>query len=62
MSSLLLILYIYVYIIYGTGIEDLTGMNDFLNVLMSVQLPFAVIPLLTFTSSRSVMAEFKNSL
>ncbi|CAH8476960.1 unnamed protein product [Schistosoma intercalatum] len=44
------------------GIEDLTGMNDFLNVLMSVQLPFAVIPLLTFTSSRSVMAEFKNSL
>ncbi|CAH8487140.1 unnamed protein product [Schistosoma rodhaini] len=44
------------------GIEDLTGMNDFLNVLMSVQLPFAVIPLLTFTSSRSIMAEFKNSL
>ncbi|KAH8849677.1 Natural resistance-associated macrophage protein 2 [Schistosoma japonicum] len=44
------------------GIEDLTGMNDFLNVLMSVQLPFAVIPLLTFTSSRLIMAEFKNSL
>ncbi|CAH8463661.1 unnamed protein product [Schistosoma turkestanicum] len=44
------------------GIDDLTGMNDFLNVLMSIQLPFAVIPLLTFTSSRSVMAEFKNSI
>ncbi|KAA0187877.1 Natural resistance-associated macrophage protein 2, partial [Fasciolopsis buskii] len=44
------------------GIEDLTGMNDFLNVLMSVQLPFAIIPLLTFTSCKSIMAEFTNSI
>ncbi|VDP73202.1 unnamed protein product [Echinostoma caproni] len=44
------------------GIEDLTGMNDFLNVLMSIQLPFAIIPLLTFTSCKSVMAEFTNSI
>ncbi|TPP56242.1 Natural resistance-associated macrophage protein 2 [Fasciola gigantica] len=44
------------------GIEDLTGMNDFLNVLMSVQLPFAIIPLLTFTSCKVIMAEFTNSV
>ncbi|CAH8472060.1 unnamed protein product [Heterobilharzia americana] len=44
------------------GIGDLTGMNDLLNVLMSVQLPFAVIPLLTFTSSRGVMEDFSNSI
>ncbi|XP_013399116.1 natural resistance-associated macrophage protein 2-like [Lingula anatina] len=42
------------------GIEQLTGMNDFLNVLMSLQLPFALIPILTFTSSDAVMGEFKN--
>nr|CAH8822596.1 unnamed protein product [Trichobilharzia regenti] len=44
------------------GIGDLTDMNDLLNVLMSVQLPFAVIPLLTFTSSKAVMEEFSNSV
>lgn len=44
------------------GIEDLTGMNDFLNVLMSLQLPFALIPILTFTSSEAVMGEFTNGL
>ncbi|CAH8824977.1 unnamed protein product [Trichobilharzia szidati] len=44
------------------GIGDLTDMNDLLNVLMSVQLPFAVIPLLTFTSSKAVMEEFSNSI
>ncbi|KAL5110881.1 Protein Malvolio [Taenia crassiceps] len=44
------------------GIENLTEMNDLLNVLMSVQLPFAVIPLLTFTNSRVIMGPFVNSL
>ncbi|XP_006900293.1 PREDICTED: natural resistance-associated macrophage protein 2 [Elephantulus edwardii] len=43
-------------------VEHLTGMNDFLNVLMSLQLPFALIPILTFTSSRPVMNEFVNGL
>uniref|UniRef100_A0A8C3QTF1 Solute carrier family 11 member 2 n=1 Tax=Cyanoderma ruficeps TaxID=181631 RepID=A0A8C3QTF1_9PASS len=36
-------------------VEHLTGMNDFLNVLMSLQLPFALIPVLTFTSLPSIM-------
>ncbi|KAM6214487.1 natural resistance-associated macrophage protein 2 [Rhynchocyon petersi] len=43
-------------------VEHLTGMNDFLNVLMSLQLPFALIPVLTFTSLRPVMDEFANGL
>ncbi|XP_051499684.1 natural resistance-associated macrophage protein 2 isoform X2 [Apus apus] len=41
-------------------VEHLTGMNDFLNVLMSLQLPFALIPVLTFTSLPSVMNDFAN--
>uniref|UniRef100_A0A8C5FST4 Solute carrier family 11 member 2 n=1 Tax=Gadus morhua TaxID=8049 RepID=A0A8C5FST4_GADMO len=32
-------------------VHRLTGMNDFLNVLQSMQLPFALIPILTFTTS-----------
>lgn len=43
-----------------SGIQDLTVMNDMLNVLMSLQLPFALIPILTFTSSETIMGDFKN--
>uniref|UniRef100_A0A4W3GPY4 Solute carrier family 11 member 2 n=1 Tax=Callorhinchus milii TaxID=7868 RepID=A0A4W3GPY4_CALMI len=43
-------------------VDHLTGMNDFLNVLQSMQLPFALIPILTFTSMRSVMHDFANAL
>eukprot|EP00795_Rhopilema_esculentum_P014385 gene14385-5435_t len=42
------------------GVEDLTGMNDFLNILQSLQLPFAVLPLLTFTNDSGIMRDFKN--
>ncbi|ELU16207.1 hypothetical protein CAPTEDRAFT_224895 [Capitella teleta] len=42
------------------GIDELTGMNDLLNVLMSLQLPFALLPILTFTSSGYCMGDFKN--
>ncbi|XP_070695169.1 natural resistance-associated macrophage protein 2-like [Pempheris klunzingeri] len=42
--------------------QHLTGMNDFLNVLQSMQLPFALIPILTFTSLPSLMNEFANGL
>ena len=37
---------------FFSDINDLTGMNDILNAVMSIQLPFAVIPALTFTSNR----------
>ncbi|XP_019959803.2 natural resistance-associated macrophage protein 2-like [Paralichthys olivaceus] len=43
-------------------VHQLTGMNDFLNVLQSMQLPFALIPILTFTSLPSLMNEFANGL
>ncbi|XP_059169780.1 natural resistance-associated macrophage protein 2-like isoform X2 [Physella acuta] len=43
-----------------SGIDNMTTMNDLLNVLMSLQLPFALLPILTFTSSSVLMAEFKN--
>ncbi|KAM3621155.1 uncharacterized protein V6R79_006997 [Siganus canaliculatus] len=43
-------------------VQHLTGMNDFLNVLQSMQLPFALIPILTFTSMKSVMNDFANQL
>ncbi|XP_072304988.1 natural resistance-associated macrophage protein 2-like [Eucyclogobius newberryi] len=43
-------------------VQQLTGMNDFLNVLMSLQLPFALIPILTFTSLPTLMNDFANGL
>ncbi|XP_076612070.1 natural resistance-associated macrophage protein 2-like isoform X1 [Chaetodon auriga] len=43
-------------------VQHLTGMNDFLNVLQSMQLPFALIPILTFTSLTSIMNDFANQL
>ncbi|KAM9785807.1 natural resistance-associated macrophage protein 2-like [Neosynchiropus ocellatus] len=43
-------------------VQHLTGMNDFLNVLQSMQLPFALIPILTFTSLPALMNEFANGL
>lgn len=51
-----------VFIAAYAKISDLTGLNDFLNVLMSMQLPFAVLPILAFTSNRTVMKEFSNGL
>ncbi|ROL42433.1 Natural resistance-associated macrophage protein 2 [Anabarilius grahami] len=43
-------------------VRHLTGMNDFLNVLQSMQLPFALIPILTFTSLTTLMNDFANGL
>uniref|UniRef100_A0AAY5L584 Solute carrier family 11 member 2 n=1 Tax=Esox lucius TaxID=8010 RepID=A0AAY5L584_ESOLU len=43
-------------------VQHMTGMNDFLNVLQSLLLPFALIPILTFTSMTSIMDDFANGL
>ncbi|POI23188.1 hypothetical protein CIB84_013064, partial [Bambusicola thoracicus] len=43
-------------------VSQLTGMNDLLNVLQSILLPFAVLPVLTFTSLRPLMRDFANGL
>uniref|UniRef100_A0A6M2DXH6 Putative mn2+ and fe2+ transporter of the nramp family n=1 Tax=Xenopsylla cheopis TaxID=163159 RepID=A0A6M2DXH6_XENCH len=44
---------------YNT-IEDLSGMNDLLNAVMSLQLPFATLPTIAFTSNAAIMGEFVN--
>jgi len=43
-------------------LNTLTGLNDFLNAVMSLQLPFALLPTLTFTSSPKIMGEFANGM
>ncbi|NIG59834.1 natural resistance-associated macrophage protein 1 isoform X3 [Pontoporia blainvillei] len=43
-------------------LRDLSGLNDLLNVLQSLLLPFAVLPILTFTSMPALMQEFTNGV
>ncbi|KAL3270632.1 hypothetical protein HHI36_021164 [Cryptolaemus montrouzieri] len=45
---------------FFSNIDDLTGMNDLLNAIMSLQLPFATIPTIAFTSNPQIMGEFVN--
>jgi natural resistance-associated macrophage protein 2 len=42
---------------FTNSIDELDGL---INILQAIQLPFALIPLLKFTSSAKVMKEFKN--
>eukprot|EP00347_Sterkiella_histriomuscorum_P016380 403353411 len=41
--------------------QDFDDVDNYLNILQSVQLPFALVPLLKFTSSDLIMGRFKNS-
>lgn len=51
------------FVAFYENIEDLTGMNNLLNCLMSLQLPFAVIPTIAFTSNSKIMGnDFKNGI
>lgn len=45
---------------FYSQIEDVTKMNDYLNAIMALQLPFATIPTIAFSSSRIIMGEFVN--
>ncbi|PIO71754.1 metal ion transporter, metal ion transporter family [Teladorsagia circumcincta] len=38
--------------VFSGGIQHITGLNDFLNCVQMVQLPFALIPVLTFVSDK----------
>ena len=49
-------------IAFYEDIQSLSGMNDLLNCLMSLMLPFAVIPTITFTSNNNIMGEFTNGI
>jgi len=38
--------------------SDLDSLDQFLNILQSIQLPFALFPLLTFCSSKSILGDY----
>ncbi|XP_006815060.1 uncharacterized protein LOC102801780, partial [Saccoglossus kowalevskii] len=40
--------------------KQLDTLNEWINVLQSIQLPFALLPILHFTSSLRIMGDFKN--
>ncbi|XP_078535368.1 natural resistance-associated macrophage protein 1 [Lissotriton helveticus] len=42
--------------------NHLTELNDLMNVLQSILLPFALFPILTFTSMRPLMHDFTNGI
>ncbi|KHN80683.1 NRAMP-like transporter smf-1 [Toxocara canis] len=44
--------------VFTKGVDHITGMNDLLNCVQMLQLPFALFPALTFTSDKNVMHEF----
>ncbi|XP_014241686.1 protein Malvolio-like isoform X1 [Cimex lectularius] len=47
---------------YYQDVQQFTTMNDFLNALMCIQLPFAVIPVIAFTSNSRIAGEFANGI
>ncbi|CAJ0580854.1 unnamed protein product, partial [Mesorhabditis spiculigera] len=49
-------------VIFSGGIQNITGLNDFLNCVQMLQLPFALIPVLTFVADKKLMGEFSCSL
>ena len=48
--------------LFWTDMQTATFLNDILNTVMSIMLPFAIMPTLCFTSSPFVMGEFANGL
>ncbi|XP_049783254.1 protein Malvolio isoform X1 [Schistocerca cancellata] len=50
------------FVAFYSEINELSGMNDLLNAIMSLQLPFATIPTIAFTSSQKIMGEFQNGI
>lgn len=40
--------------------DSIDSLDGWINILQAIQLPFALIPLLKFTSSSNIMNEFKN--
>uniref|UniRef100_V5GXD1 Protein Malvolio n=1 Tax=Anoplophora glabripennis TaxID=217634 RepID=V5GXD1_ANOGL len=47
---------------FFSSLSDLTSLNDYLNAVMSVQLPFALIPCIAFTSNPKIMGQFVNGI
>ncbi|XP_026671701.1 protein Malvolio isoform X3 [Ceratina calcarata] len=49
------------FVAFYSDINNLTGMNDILNAIMTLQLPFATLPTIAFTSSSQIMERIKLS-
>ncbi|XP_024884566.1 protein Malvolio isoform X3 [Temnothorax curvispinosus] len=47
---------------FFADMNNLSSMNDILNAIMSLQLPFATLPTIAFTSSAQIMGEFRNGI
>ncbi|XP_039307213.1 protein Malvolio isoform X3 [Solenopsis invicta] len=47
---------------FFADMSNLSNMNDILNAIMSLQLPFATLPTIAFTSCAQIMGEFRNGL
>nr|CAH7718716.1 unnamed protein product [Callosobruchus chinensis] len=47
---------------FFSNLSDLTSLNDYLNAVMSLQLPFALIPTIAFTSNSKIMGSFTNGI
>lgn len=47
---------------YFATMAQFSDMNDILNALMSIQLPFAVLPAIAFSSNPRIMGEFANGM
>lgn len=45
---------------FYSQIDQVSKMNDYLNAIMSLQLPFATIPTIAFSSSAIIMGQFAN--
>ncbi|CAD5222548.1 unnamed protein product [Bursaphelenchus xylophilus] len=45
--------------LFANGVRSLTGMNDLLNCVQMIQLPFALIPVITFTANSNVMFNYR---
>ena len=45
-----------------TATDFLDSLDQWLNVLQAVQLPFALVPVLLFTNSNAIMGKFSNPL
>ena len=48
-------------VLFWADMSTVTMLNDFFNIVMAIQLPFAIIPALCFSSSSFIMGQFANS-
>lgn len=43
-------------------VDEITHLNFWCNIIKAIQLPFALLPILHFTSSKRIMGSFRNNL